>query len=79
MDLKSIPYSTYEKLALYLGNEKAYEYIKEKKYNYQAVITKILILDIKGFLKKKSFIYTILFFLLIIVFLILFFEDLIFF
>lgn len=79
MDLKGIPYSVYQKLAVYLGEKEAYEYIRKKRFNYQAIVTQILILDIKNYLKKKPFIYTLLFILLVVVFLVIFFEDLIFF
>ena len=79
MDLKGIPDKDFRRLKYYLGEEGAYEYIKKRNYNYQAVITKILILDVKSYLNRKSVIFTILLIIVILLFLILFFEDLIFF
>jgi hypothetical protein len=78
MDLKGIPYHIYKELADRLGGQKAYEYIKSKRFNYQAVVTQILILDIKNYLKKKPLIFTILLILLIVTFIVIYFEDLIF-
>lgn len=54
-DLKGIPEKDFEKLSKYLGREKALEYIKKEKYNYQAVLTKLLLLNLKDYAKQKPF------------------------
>ncbi len=56
-DLKGIPEKDFEKLSNYLGREKALEYIKKEKYNYQAVSTKLLLLNLKDYAKQKPFVF----------------------
>ena len=56
-DLNGIPEKDFEKLSKYLGNEKALEYIKKEKYNYQAVSTKLLLLNLKEYSKRKPIIF----------------------
>ncbi len=56
-DLNGIPEKDFEKLSKYLEREKALEYIKKEKYNYQAVSTKLLLLDLKDYAKRKPIIF----------------------
>lgn len=75
MDLKGIPEDDYKKLARHIGEAEAEELIKKYKYNYQAVVMKILRLEIRAFLKAKPLLYTVLFVVLVIIFFILMFPD----
>jgi len=79
MDLKGIPKTDFESLSSFLGEKDAYEYLKKRKFNYQAVVMKILRLQITTFLKRKPFYYTIILIIVAIVFLLLMFPDLFFF
>lgn len=52
-DLNGIPEKDIEKLSKYLGREKALEYVKKVKYNYQAVSTKLLLLNLREYAKRE--------------------------
>ncbi len=56
-ELNGIPKNDFEKLSKYFGKKKAMEYIKKEKYNYQAVSTKLLLLNFKEFRKRKPIIF----------------------
>ena len=79
MDLKGLPESDFKKLAQLLGDEKAYAYLVKRRFNYQAVVMKILKLKTKAYLKRKPIYYAVIFILLVISFIILMFPDLFFF
>ncbi len=67
-ELNGIPEKDFEELSKYLGREKALEYIKKEKYNYRAVATKLLLLNLRNYAKQKPVIFWTI--LILIVFLI---------
>ncbi len=66
-NLNGIQKKDFEKLAEYLGKEKALEYIRNKEYNYRAVSTKLLLLDLNDYIKRKPFVFWTLLILVVLI------------
>ena len=79
MDLKGIPEKDFKRLAHFLGDEGAYEFIKKNKFSYNDVVMKIIRLELSTFLRSKPIYYTIIFIIAAIIFFLLMFPDLFFF
>lgn len=79
MEYNGIPEKDIQELINYLGEKEAYDYIEKRKYNYQAVATKLFLLGLKSYLKRKPLIYTIIVIVIVGVLLLLIYEDLLFF
>ncbi|TDN97731.1 hypothetical protein [Sunxiuqinia elliptica] len=66
-ELNGIPEQDFQGLSRYLGKEKAMEYIKKEKYNYGAVVNKLIFLRLKNYSKRKPIVFwTLLIFLMLL-------------
>lgn len=68
IDLSKIPDFTYYQLVSLMGKAEAEAYILSVEYNYRAISSKILILQLKKFVKEKPVLLIIIILLIIIYF-----------